>query len=78
MRSDTLKDEETIARLATGVKRFKLPDDFNPIKIFQTIAGDPKTGKGEEALDVTGDDLRESPPARPGRPVPEAKPRRPW
>ncbi len=47
---DTLKDEETIARLATGVKRFKLPDDLNPIKIFQSIAGEPKTGQGEEAL----------------------------
>ena len=78
MPSDTLKDEETIARLATGVKRFKLPDDLNPIKIFQTIAGDPKTGQGEEALDFTGGDLRESPPARPGRDVPEAKSRELW
>jgi uncharacterized protein YfaS (alpha-2-macroglobulin family) len=47
---DTLTDEETIARLATGIKRFKLPDEFNPIKIFQTIAADPRTGQGEEAL----------------------------
>jgi uncharacterized protein YfaS (alpha-2-macroglobulin family) len=47
----TLKDEETIARLASGVKRFTLPDEFNPIKIFQQIAADPKTGHGEEALD---------------------------
>ena len=47
---DTLKDDETIARLATGIKRFKLPDEFNPIKIYQTIADDPKTGKDEEAL----------------------------
>ena len=47
---DTLKDDETIARLATGIKRFKLPDEFNPIKIYETIAGDPKTGKDEEAL----------------------------
>lgn len=46
----TLTDEETIARLASGIKRFKLPDEFNPIKIFETIAADPKTGHGEEAL----------------------------
>ncbi len=47
---DTLKDDETIARLATGIKRFKLPDEFNPIKIYETIADDPKTGQDEEAL----------------------------
>ncbi|MFI5455840.1 MAG: alpha-2-macroglobulin [Isosphaerales bacterium] len=47
---DTLKDDETIARLATGIERFKLPDEFNPIKIDQTIADGPKTGLGEEAL----------------------------
>jgi alpha-2-macroglobulin len=48
---DTLTDDETIARLATGIKRFKLPDEFNPIKIFQAIADDPKTGQDEAALD---------------------------
>ena len=47
---DTLKDDETIARLASGIKRFTLPDEFNPIKIYQTIADDPKTGQGELAL----------------------------
>jgi alpha-2-macroglobulin len=47
---ETIGDDETVARLATGVKRFKLPDEFNPIKIYQTIADDPKTGQGEEAL----------------------------
>ncbi len=46
----TLPDDETIAQLATGIKRFKLPDEFNPIKIYQAIAGDSKTGQGEEAL----------------------------
>ena len=49
---DTLKDDETIARLASGIKRFKLPDEFNPIKIYQAIADDPKTGQGEHALDA--------------------------
>lgn len=31
----TLGDNETLARLATGVKRFKLPDDQNFIRIFR-------------------------------------------
>ena len=31
----TLKDDETIAQLATGIKRFKLPDEFNWIKIYR-------------------------------------------
>ncbi|MGC3967079.1 MAG: hypothetical protein QM775_06815 [Pirellulales bacterium] len=39
----TLTDEETIARLATGVKRFKLPDEHNPIKIHKALA-DGKDG----------------------------------
>lgn len=34
----TLTDEETTARLATGVKRFKLPEEFNFIKIYQRLA----------------------------------------
>jgi len=46
----TLKETETIARLATGVKRFDLPEEFNFIKVFQKVADDPKTGHGKEAL----------------------------
>jgi len=46
----TLKENETIAKLATGVKRFELPDEFNFIKIMQKIAAEPKTGYGENAL----------------------------
>ena len=38
----TLSDGETIARLAGGIKRFKLPDEFNFVKIFAEIAA--KTG----------------------------------
>jgi uncharacterized protein YfaS (alpha-2-macroglobulin family) len=33
----TLGDDETIAKLATGVKRFKLPDEFNSLKIYQQV-----------------------------------------
>ncbi|WP_165226614.1 alpha-2-macroglobulin family protein [Aquisphaera insulae] len=47
---ETLKDEETMARLATGIKRFSLPDEFNPIKVYQAIAADPRSGQGQEAL----------------------------
>jgi uncharacterized protein YfaS (alpha-2-macroglobulin family) len=36
----TLGENETIARLATGIKRFNLPDEFNYIKIYQKIATD--------------------------------------
>jgi alpha-2-macroglobulin len=46
----TLGEDETIARLATGIKRFKLPDEFNYIKIFQKIAAEPQTGHADEAL----------------------------
>ncbi|HEY2761390.1 MAG TPA: MG2 domain-containing protein, partial [Pirellulales bacterium] len=34
---DTLGEDETIARLATGSKRFKLPDDQNFIKLYQQV-----------------------------------------
>lgn len=32
---DTLSDDETIARLANGIKRFKLPDEQNYLKFYQ-------------------------------------------
>ncbi|MCE9520292.1 MAG: hypothetical protein K8R87_12165, partial [Verrucomicrobia bacterium] len=34
----TLKDDETYARLATGAKRFAMPEEFNYIKLLSTIA----------------------------------------
>jgi alpha-2-macroglobulin len=46
----TLSEDETIARLATGVTRFKLPDEFNFIKIFQQVAAQSKTGYTQNAL----------------------------
>ncbi len=33
----TLKENETIAKLATGVKRFTLPDEFDFIKIYKQL-----------------------------------------
>ncbi|MCA9055803.1 MAG: alpha-2-macroglobulin, partial [Planctomycetaceae bacterium] len=34
----TLGEDETIARLANGVKRFTMPDEFNPVRIYQQLA----------------------------------------
>jgi len=48
----TLKDDETIAKLATGVKRFALPDEHNPLKLFQSLAADFATGYGGSAADM--------------------------
>jgi uncharacterized protein YfaS (alpha-2-macroglobulin family) len=48
----TLSDDETIARLATGIKRFKLPDEFNAIKIFREIAARGRSPQGEAADDA--------------------------
>jgi hypothetical protein len=41
----TLGEDETIARLAIGIRRFKLPDEYNYIRIFQKLA----KGKGSWA-----------------------------
>ncbi|WP_197490697.1 alpha-2-macroglobulin family protein [Planctomyces sp. SH-PL62] len=49
---ETLKDDETVARLASGIKRFTLPDEFNPIKIYQSILDDPKTGWAQDATNA--------------------------
>jgi uncharacterized protein YfaS (alpha-2-macroglobulin family) len=51
----TLKDNETIAQLATGVKRFSVPDEFNWIKIYRRVAGRGKTSWGEKARDTLAD-----------------------
>ncbi len=47
----TLGEDETIARLATGVKRFKLPDEFNYIQIHQRIA-DNRGAHAEDSLNT--------------------------
>ncbi len=40
----TLTDSETIAKLAVGVRRFDLPDEFNYLWIFKEILAHPNTG----------------------------------
>jgi uncharacterized protein YfaS (alpha-2-macroglobulin family) len=47
----TLGENETIARLATGIKRFDLPDEFNCIRIYQQIAKESKSGYGVDAFE---------------------------
>jgi uncharacterized protein YfaS (alpha-2-macroglobulin family) len=48
----TLKDDETIARLASGIKRFTVPDEFNWITIYERVAGRGKSPWGEQARDA--------------------------
>lgn len=62
----TLGDDETICYLAVGVKRFKLPDEFNFIKLLKDVAADPKTGYGGDSLWMLADvyvDRRQLPKA---------------
>ncbi|MCI0492526.1 MAG: MG2 domain-containing protein, partial [Planctomycetes bacterium] len=48
---DTLGEDETIARLATGIKRFTLPEEHNFIKLFQeVVASDPPVEMKDAAL----------------------------
>ncbi|MCO6430542.1 MAG: alpha-2-macroglobulin [Deltaproteobacteria bacterium] len=45
----TLQNDETIARLASGIKRFKLPDEFNPITIYRRLT-ENNSGYRQSAL----------------------------
>ena len=44
----TLAENETIARLAGGIKRFTLPEDWNYIRLYRELAS--RAGTGEQAL----------------------------
>ncbi len=48
----TLKDDETLARLATGIKRFALPDEFNALKLYKAISGRSKDAFAAQAADM--------------------------
>lgn len=48
----TLRDNETIARLANGIKRFELPDGHNYIAIFKSLAAQKSSPQGEAASDT--------------------------
>jgi uncharacterized protein YfaS (alpha-2-macroglobulin family) len=45
----TLADIETIAKLAVGVRRFHLPDEFNYIKLLKEIVQTPDSGYANQA-----------------------------
>ncbi len=45
----TLTDNETLARLANGVRRFELPGEFNYIRLFNQIARNPDQGYADDA-----------------------------
>ncbi|MCA9017977.1 MAG: alpha-2-macroglobulin, partial [Planctomycetaceae bacterium] len=47
---ESLKQTETLARLATGIKRFNLPDDVNYIRLYQQIVELGKSSVAENAL----------------------------
>ncbi|MBO7708151.1 MAG: hypothetical protein J6S42_05670 [Thermoguttaceae bacterium] len=40
----SLSDDETIARLADGIKRFKFPEGQNPLRIYRGLMEDPSVG----------------------------------
>lgn len=44
---DTLGEDETIARLASGIKRFKLPEEHNFIKLYQQVLDDLKSNQAD-------------------------------
>ncbi|MBX7165139.1 MAG: alpha-2-macroglobulin, partial [Pirellulales bacterium] len=51
----TLADEETICRLAIGVRRIKLDDEFNAIKLLAQLADKRESGYAETALTQLAD-----------------------
>ncbi len=44
---DTLGEDETMARLATGIKRFKLPEEHNYLALYKKMAEESTRGDGE-------------------------------
>ena len=46
----TLSYDETLARLATGIKRFRLPDEFNYLRLFRQVARDGSRSEATRAL----------------------------
>ncbi len=65
----TLKEDETIARLATGIKRFKLPDEQNYIKVLSADRRRSENRPRRRRLERLGPGLREPPAIRHGRRV---------
>ncbi|HBL43782.1 MAG TPA: alpha-2-macroglobulin, partial [Planctomycetaceae bacterium] len=47
---ESLKETETLTRLATGIQRINLPDDLNYIRLYQQVVELGKSNWGENAL----------------------------
>ncbi|MDA0834016.1 MAG: MG2 domain-containing protein [Planctomycetota bacterium] len=47
----TLEDDETIARLATGITRFTLPKEFSFVAMYQEVASGDKGSYAQQALE---------------------------
>ena len=47
----TLSEEETIARIASGIRRLKLPDEFNYLKLWKEITSKGKSPEAEQCLE---------------------------
>ncbi|MDA7950083.1 MAG: MG2 domain-containing protein [Pirellulaceae bacterium] len=48
----TLEDNETIARLATGIKRITLREDYNFLRIYKELSADKTSGYGETSANM--------------------------
>ena len=48
---ESLGEHETIARLATGIRRFDLPDEFNHIRLYRDLAESEGSPFGDQALE---------------------------
>ncbi|MBI3828113.1 MAG: alpha-2-macroglobulin [Planctomycetes bacterium] len=61
----TLGEDETIAKLASGIKRFKLPDEYNFIKLYQDISGKagPQASSANSMLGQIFEDRQQYPHA---------------
>ena len=57
----TLKDDETVAKLATGPKRFALPEAANFLRLYHTLAEDVQASKDVRVLawQEIADELRD-------------------
>jgi uncharacterized protein YfaS (alpha-2-macroglobulin family) len=54
---DQLSDNETIARLATGIKRFKLPDEHNFFVTWRRIIARGRSSQAESAAETLAGEL---------------------
>ncbi|MSR31402.1 MAG: alpha-2-macroglobulin [Gemmataceae bacterium] len=48
----SLKDGETIARIAAGIKRLSLPEEFNYLSLWKQVAGEGKSTPGMQAREL--------------------------